>query len=607
LEDWAAYLIRLDAAKHLGQKKPKCKDGDECGGSCIEKGLRCNVKTGAAKTAAARALKGVKLSSNVATPPSAYTAIEADERKLRLNTYETAIVYDAEGKELFRKKGGSSEVDFTAAECAKMKDAIVTHNHPSLTALDAKYDGVYQGGSFSASDMIAAAGLDVAEIRAVGPEGTYRLVRPAKGWPSAETMDRVYRQKAESEYGSGLEKIRRGLKPIGEANVDHWANTSTATAKELGIDYSFRRTGITKADRESIDKTTASGRKQFKSDMTSSVVRQWVEAGVAVSLVGVIAGGGGLLAREMSGKKAERPAEKKAPEPSVVAPSIKAKPEPSVVAPRIKAKPEPSVVAPSIKAKPEPSVVAPNKPAPSTFNSDRDPSPKAYGVIREIEKSTRLNRFESATALDVDGNILFQIDGGEHSVRFSPEHASLMKDSILTHNHPALRYGVSDGTWPLYHGGSLSESDFRTAFQTNPKEIRAVAAEGVYRILRPKQGWPSDVELEAVYAEAAERHTPELQRKTAKMMETATPAGPANPDEFSASLAAFSHMAAMDVAKHYGIEYEYHPVRISLADKAEAEAKATQLTRKQKAYLKSMAKVNAKYAKKRVKANGRRK
>jgi len=492
LEDWAAYLIRLDAAKHLGQKKPKCKDGDECGGSCIEKGLRCNVKTGAAKTAAARALKGVRLSSAVTAPPSAYTAIEADERKLRLNAYETAIVYDAEGKELFRKKGDSSEVSFTAAECAKMKDAIVTHNHPALTALDAKYDRIYQGGSFSASDMIAAAGLDVAEIRAVGPEGTYRLVRPAKGWPTPEAVDRVYRQKSESEYGDALDQIRRGRKMIGDAEIGLWASTSEQTAKELGMEYSFTKSGVTKSDREVIDKATATGRKRFKSDMTSSVVRQWVEAGVAVSLVGVIVGGGGLLAREMSGKKAERPAEKKAPESSVVAPNLKGNP------------PSP------IKAKPEGRDLKPQTPKAPTSKSqrsqegdkNRDPSPVAaagdgMNKVREFERKIRLELSEHSLAIREDGTQVVLKSGEEGHVAFTARQIRAMKDGILTHNHPPANSVTVGGHSPEagYEGSTFSKSDIRMAVLADLLSIRAVAPEGVYQLTRPKEGWPPMAEV----------------------------------------------------------------------------------------------------------------
>lgn len=287
MEDWASYLIRLDAVSQ--RKKSKCEKGSECGGTCIAKGDRCNVKSGQAKKAAAKVLAGFNLASNATTsPPAVYAKVEADERELRLNSYETAIVYDAAGQELFRKKGGSSEVVFTATETAKMKDAIVTHNHPALTVLDPQYDRIYQGGSFSSTDMIAASALDVAEIRAVGPEGTYRLVRPAKGWPSPAEMDRVYKKTAKVEYGDALDQIREGRKTHGAAQVEYWGSTSEKTAKELGVEYSFTRSGVTKADREAIDRATESGRKQFKADISKGINRDLFAAGIAVSAIAVI-------------------------------------------------------------------------------------------------------------------------------------------------------------------------------------------------------------------------------------------------------------------------------------------------------------------------------
>lgn len=93
-----------------------------------------------------------------------------DERILAGNRYETAIVYDADGNVVFKKKGTADAVKFTAAERKKMKGCVVTHNHP--------------GGTIpSPEDIFMLKRSGAVEIRACNGAGSYIIKTPEK-WNS---------------------------------------------------------------------------------------------------------------------------------------------------------------------------------------------------------------------------------------------------------------------------------------------------------------------------------------------------------------------------------------------------------------------------------------
>lgn len=57
-------------------------------------------------------------------------------------------------------------------------------------------------------------------------------------------------------------------------------------------------------------------------------------------------------------------------------------------------------------------------------------------VIHNIEDKIRDQDAESAALVDKDGNVLFYKDGDVSSVGFTKEECLMMKDNVLTHNHP---------------------------------------------------------------------------------------------------------------------------------------------------------------------------
>lgn len=81
-----------------------------------------------------------------------------NEKKFLNNDFETLHWYDQNGNLIKEKPGGSNYVVITPDEMVSMKNAIVSHNHPS-------------GSCFSPEDIKTFVRGDLAEIRATRPNG----------------------------------------------------------------------------------------------------------------------------------------------------------------------------------------------------------------------------------------------------------------------------------------------------------------------------------------------------------------------------------------------------------------------------------------------------
>lgn len=113
--------------------------------------------------------------------------------------YESAGIYDEAGNIIFIKDGEKSSVSFSKFEIDSMKNAILTHNHPS-------------GGPFSVQDLIMLGHAQLAEIRAIG-RGTdwdYVMSNPALkkyskkrvGLWMNEALTQFWIKHKNGEYGS---------------------------------------------------------------------------------------------------------------------------------------------------------------------------------------------------------------------------------------------------------------------------------------------------------------------------------------------------------------------------------------------------------------------
>lgn len=113
------------------------------------------------------------------------------EKSIRNRKRETMEVYSASGKYIMTKRGDSNSVRMSVLDYRKLKDAVVTHNHPS-------------GGSFSSDDIKFLKTMPISELRVFTDEGTC-FIRKPKNWPKE-----INTRKKIEEVISG---IKNELKP----------------------------------------------------------------------------------------------------------------------------------------------------------------------------------------------------------------------------------------------------------------------------------------------------------------------------------------------------------------------------------------------------------
>lgn len=154
-----------------------------------------------------------------------------DERILAGNRYETAIVYDADGNVVFKKKGTADEVKFTAEERKKMKGCVVTHNHPN-------------GGGFSGADIYFAKKYKITEMRACEGRGAFVIKTPKK-WPAEFTSADAVDKAINSIYANVGSKYRdiaaqNGISPIAYLN-DIEIETFEEFSKKYGFEFRWEK------------------------------------------------------------------------------------------------------------------------------------------------------------------------------------------------------------------------------------------------------------------------------------------------------------------------------------------------------------------------------
>lgn len=149
------------------------------------------------------------------------------EKSYSIRKNEITVVYDKNGRFLFQKAGSKNEVKFTRLEALRLKDSVVSHNHPS-------------GGSFSMADIYFLKISEASEIRVVVDDGVYYMRQPQK-WEKAISR--------KEDFMGELEKMRKEarkqyqkLYEDGKINkVDRFLLSQEAFAmkfaKKYGLDY----------------------------------------------------------------------------------------------------------------------------------------------------------------------------------------------------------------------------------------------------------------------------------------------------------------------------------------------------------------------------------
>ena len=150
-----------------------------------------------------------------------------DEKSFAEREKELAVIYDGNGKFLFQKSGDASEVKFLKREIFKMKDGVLSHNHPG-------------GKSFSRSDLELFVGADLSEIRAVVSDGVYYMRRDGKLPNEINTVKKAREKRKEIEDAlrrKYLAQIKNGTispKKASEALTDE---INKCFCEKYGIKY----------------------------------------------------------------------------------------------------------------------------------------------------------------------------------------------------------------------------------------------------------------------------------------------------------------------------------------------------------------------------------
>jgi hypothetical protein len=175
-------------------------------------------------------IKGPAEPDTPAGQPETKTAGEAAARdfesSVKDSDVENAAVFTADGHKILEKAGTNDTIYFEKGEIQAMRDAYVTHNHPT-------------GGSFSTSDVEMAIKGDVAEIRAVDQKYRYILTRGKEGWPdNHQVITAEFRDELGYVKEDLYDRAERGEIPYEDALPAAWDETWKRVASyHPGMNY----------------------------------------------------------------------------------------------------------------------------------------------------------------------------------------------------------------------------------------------------------------------------------------------------------------------------------------------------------------------------------
>lgn len=171
-----------------------------------------------------------------------YNEIRKTEDEIRMNKdFETAVVFDKSGKIILDKRGAQFSVGFSKDDVDKMKDAIITHNHPRGWSYPEKSLGRI-GNSFSIEDISLSIKADASEMRAVTPNYTFVMKRPKDGWPDLDKVKEVYEKENNKLKNEMWKGINSGIFKPERASAIHFHILWKRVSKKMNWNYSKSKT-----------------------------------------------------------------------------------------------------------------------------------------------------------------------------------------------------------------------------------------------------------------------------------------------------------------------------------------------------------------------------
>ena len=151
------------------------------------------------------------------------------EKTLSERMFETMEVYSSDGKFIMVKRGNVDSVKLSLSDYFKLKNAVVTHNHPS-------------GSSFSFTDLKFLKNMPISELRVSTPEGVY-FIRKPKTWPkeitSSDKMKDVYEQIKKDLRPKYKKLYNMGKINKKERHIMFKDEVNRIFAERFGIEYGF--------------------------------------------------------------------------------------------------------------------------------------------------------------------------------------------------------------------------------------------------------------------------------------------------------------------------------------------------------------------------------
>lgn len=151
------------------------------------------------------------------------------EKTLSKRMFETMEVYSSDGKFIMVKRGNVNSVKLSLLDYFKLKNAVVTHNHPS-------------GSSFSFTDLKFLRNMPISELRVSTPEGVY-FIRKPKTWPkeitSLDKMNDVYEQIKKDLRPKYKKLYNMGKINKKERHIMFKDEVNRIFAERFGIEYGF--------------------------------------------------------------------------------------------------------------------------------------------------------------------------------------------------------------------------------------------------------------------------------------------------------------------------------------------------------------------------------
>ena len=151
--------------------------------------------------------------------------IQALEKRIQNQSYETAHVFDSKGRELWSHVGDDTSVDIRdAIRKGLVENNILTHNHPS-------------GGSFSPQDIDMLYRHQMKEIRAIGRNGNL-----ARATVDAQNRDifnlKIAIKRADSDVRDMMwDAINNGEITPEMASTEHFHEVWQRVAMKTGLKY----------------------------------------------------------------------------------------------------------------------------------------------------------------------------------------------------------------------------------------------------------------------------------------------------------------------------------------------------------------------------------